>query len=40
MPDSMHPSAVGMRIVAARLEPLISELVATPLETGTGPETQ
>ena len=34
MPDSMHPSAVGMRIIATRLEPLVSRLVATPLETG------
>ncbi len=38
MPDSMHPSAVGMRIIATRLEPLISELVSTPLQTG--PESQ
>ena len=34
MPDSMHPSAVGMRIIANRLEPLVSQLVATPLQTG------
>ncbi|BDA44584.1 probable platelet-activating factor acetylhydrolase IB subunit beta at C-terminar half [Coccomyxa sp. Obi] len=38
MPDSMHPSAVGMRIIATRLEPLISQLVSTPLQTG--PEDQ
>ncbi|CAL8463192.1 g2726 [Coccomyxa elongata] len=38
MPDSMHPSAVGMRIIATRLEPLISQLVSTPLQTG--PESQ
>ena len=29
MPDSMHPSAVGMRIIATRLEPLVSQLVAS-----------
>ncbi len=29
MPDSMHPSAVGMRIIASRLEPLVSQLVAS-----------
>ena len=29
MPDSMHPSAVGMRIIATRLEPLVSRLVAS-----------
>lgn len=34
MPDSMHPSAVGMRIIAGQLEPLVSRLVATPLQTG------
>ena len=27
MPDSMHPSAVGMRIIATRLEPLIAQLL-------------
>jgi lysophospholipase L1-like esterase len=30
MPDSMHPSAVGMRIIAMRLEPLISDLMSAP----------
>ena len=29
MPDSLHPSAVGMRIVAAQLEPLVAGLVAS-----------
>lgn len=28
MPDALHPSAAGMRLIAAKLEPLISELVA------------
>lgn len=32
MPDSLHPSAVGMRIVASQLEPIISELVNTPID--------
>ena len=27
MPDSLHPSAVGMRIIAAQLEPLVGRLV-------------
>lgn len=31
MPDSLHPSAVGMRIVASQLEPIISSLVSAPL---------
>ena len=31
MPDSLHPSAVGMRIVATQLEPVISSLVSRPL---------
>ena len=31
MPDSLHPSAVGMRIVAAQLEPLISDLINSPV---------
>jgi lysophospholipase L1-like esterase len=31
MPDSLHPSAVGMRIIASQLEPLVSKLVATPV---------
>ena len=31
MPDSLHPSAVGMRIVATQLEPIISSLVSRPL---------
>lgn len=31
MPDSLHPSAVGMRIVASQLEPVISILVNTPI---------
>lgn len=30
MPDSLHPSAIGMRIVASQLEPIISKLVSTP----------
>lgn len=28
MPDALHPSAAGMRIIADRLEPLISKLVS------------
>ena len=28
MPDGQHPSAVGMRIIAAELEPLVSRLVS------------
>ena len=31
MPDSMHPSTVGMRIIATRLEPVISKLLMSPL---------
>jgi lysophospholipase L1-like esterase len=30
MPDSMHPSSVGMRIIATRLEPLIASLLTSP----------
>ena len=30
MPDSMHPSTVGMRIIATRLEPVISKLLLGP----------
>ena len=29
MPDSLHPSAVGMRIIASQLEPLVRQLVQT-----------
>ncbi len=32
MPDSLHPSAIGMRIVASQLEPIISKLVSTPVD--------
>ena len=28
MPDAQHPSAAGMRIIAAVLEPLVSRLVS------------
>ena len=28
MPDAQHPSAAGMRIIAAELEPLVSRLVS------------
>ena len=31
MPDSLHPSTMGMRIVASQLEPVISNLVNTPI---------
>ena len=31
MPDSLHPSAVGMRIIASQLEPIISSLVSKPV---------
>ncbi|EIE23771.1 SGNH hydrolase [Coccomyxa subellipsoidea C-169] len=31
MPDSLHPSAVGMRIIASQLEPLIASLVRQPI---------
>ncbi|KAK9905658.1 hypothetical protein WJX75_004011 [Coccomyxa subellipsoidea] len=31
MPDSLHPSAVGMRIIASQLEPLIAGLVRQPV---------
>lgn len=31
MPDSLHPSAVGMRIIASQLEPLIASLVRQPV---------
>ncbi|CAL5221977.1 g4259 [Coccomyxa viridis] len=30
MPDSLHPSSVGMRILATRLEPIIRRLISTP----------
>ncbi len=29
MPDAQHPSAAGMRIIAAELEPLVRRLVST-----------
>ena len=35
MPDSLHPSAVGMRIIASQLEPLITELVNAPASVST-----
>ncbi len=28
MPDAQHPSAAGMRIIAAELEPLVRRLVS------------
>jgi lysophospholipase L1-like esterase len=28
MPDALHPSAAGMRLIAGKLEPLVSRLVA------------
>ncbi|BDA47685.1 probable platelet-activating factor acetylhydrolase IB subunit beta [Coccomyxa sp. Obi] len=31
MPDSLHPSAVGMRIIASQLEPVVAALVHTPI---------
>ena len=34
MPDSLHPSGVGMRIVATQLEPIISSLISTPISAG------
>lgn len=34
MPDSLHPSAVGMRIVATQLEPIISSLISTSISAG------
>ncbi len=33
MPDSLHPSAIGMRIVASQLEPIVSRLVSTPVDS-------
>ncbi len=35
MPDSMHPSSVGMRIIATRLEPLIAQLLKDIQEAAT-----
>ena len=32
MPDALHPSADGMRAIAASLEPLVSALVAEAWE--------
>lgn len=32
MPDSLHPSAIGMRIVASQLEPIVRNLVSTPVD--------
>lgn len=31
MPDSLHPSAVGMRIIASQLEPIVAGLVHAPI---------
>ena len=31
MPDAQHPSAAGMRMIAAELEPLVRRLVSTAL---------
>ena len=28
MPDALHPSAAGMRLIAGKLEPLVSRLVS------------
>jgi lysophospholipase L1-like esterase len=36
MPDSLHPSAVGMRIIASQLEPLVRVLVEGPVATARG----
>lgn len=36
MPDSLHPSAVGMRIISAQLEPLIASLLRTPVGDAAG----
>ena len=35
MPDSLHPSAVGMRIIASQLEPIVAGLVHTPIGDAT-----
>ncbi len=35
MPDSFHPSAVGMRIAASKLEPIVAALVHTPIGNAT-----
>ena len=36
MPDAQHPSAAGMRIIAAELEPLVRRLVsAAPIDMDT-----
>jgi lysophospholipase L1-like esterase len=36
MPDSLHPSAVGMRIIASQLEPIISRLLELPVGDDDG----
>ncbi|CAL8465692.1 g5228 [Coccomyxa elongata] len=36
VPDSFHPSAVGMRIIASQLEPIVAALVNTPIRNTTG----
>lgn len=36
MPDAQHPSAAGMRIIAAELEPLVSRLISeAPADMGS-----
>ena len=32
MPDSLHPSAIGMRILASQLDPIVSNLLNTPVD--------
>ncbi len=36
MPDSFHPSAAGMRIIASQLEPIVAALVNIPIRNTTG----
>ncbi|BDA51571.1 probable platelet-activating factor acetylhydrolase IB subunit beta [Coccomyxa sp. Obi] len=36
MPDSFHPSAAGMRIIASQLEPIVAALVHTPIGNAAG----
>ena len=36
MPDSFHPSAAGMRIIASKLEPIVAALVDAPIGNAIG----